>query len=507
VASAPSRSACLLVPDLPRAAALRAHPELAPRCFAVAAGRGPRAEIVSVSDAAARRGVRPGQSATQARSVCAEIEIRTASPALEEAARAALLDAALSTSPRAVLEPRRAGPFAREAAVSLDASGIASLYRSEAGFAAALVARAAALALPARAAVAGSRSAARIAARQLGADGEVCVLAPEREAEWLAPLPIDALDPGDALAERLTRFGIRSLGDLLRLPRSALVARLGPAAQRLVDLASGRCAEPPLPVPPETRCAESIDLEHPAEQLEPLRFALQGLLSRLLARLELRHLACDALELELGLAGGGRDARRIGLAAPTLELRVLMRALAQSLESCPPCAAVERAQLETRGQPLRRDQLDLFRPPGPAPAALAPALAELASLCGDARVGAPAVADAHHPDAFAVQAFPGRCDAPAEPAPALPRLALRMLRPPLPAQVRVRAGSPIWLHSAIARGGVARCAGPWRTTGGWWSREGRFAFDHFDAQMEDGSVVRLRYDHLSRSWQIDGVYD
>ncbi len=506
--SGASRSACLLVLDLPRAAALRAHPELSGRCFAVTAGRGPRAEIVSVSDAAARHGVRSGQSATQARSVCAGLEIHLASPALEETARAALLDAALSCSPRAVLEPRRASLFAREAAASIDASGIASLFRSEAGFAAALVARAAALGLPARAAIASSRSVARIAARRIpGDDGETCVLAPGSEAEFLEPLPIDVLDPDDALAERLTRFGVHTLGDLVRLPRSALVTRLGPAAQALVTLACGRCALPPLTAPMETRSAESIDLEHPVTQLEPLLFALQGLLSRLLARLELRHLACDALTLGLDLAGGGRDARRIGLAAPTLELRVLMRGIAQSLESSPPRAAVERAQLETRGQPLRRDQLALFRPPGPAPSALAPALAELASLCGASRVGSPAVADQHHPDALAVQAFPRAASSPAASQGGAPRLALRMLRPPAIAEVRVRAGYPTWIRSAIVRGRVVRCAGPWRTTGGWWSQEGRFAFDHFDVQTEDGSVARLRHDHLARIWQIDGIYD
>jgi hypothetical protein len=26
-------------------------------------------------------------------------------------------------------------------------------------------------------------------------------------------------------------------------------------------------------------------------------------------------------------------------------------------------------------------------------------------------------------------------------------------------------------------------------------------------QTEDGTIVRLRYDHIERGWQIDGVYD
>jgi protein ImuB len=310
------------------------------------------------------------------------------------------------------------------------------------------------------------------------------------------------------LASRLTRFGIHTLRDLLRLPRRALAARLGPAALALAARARGHCELPPPAAPGETLLAEAIDLEYPAERLESLLFALQGLLSRLLARLEVRHLACDDLSLALELAGGGRDARRIGVSAPTCELRVLVRLCAQSLESRPPPGAVTCARLETRGSPLRRDQLDLFRPPGPAPGALAPALAELASWCGASRVGAPAVADHHHPDAHALQDFcPAATDGTPAPAQGAFLLALRMLRPPATAEVRLRAGHPSWIRSAVCSGSVLHCAGPWRTTGGWWSREERFAFDHFDVQTEDGTVVRLRYDHVARSWQIDGVYD
>jgi 23S rRNA pseudouridine955/2504/2580 synthase len=54
-------SACLLVADLPRAALLRAHPELAGGCFALAAGRGGmcHAELVArIVDAALARAAR-----------------------------------------------------------------------------------------------------------------------------------------------------------------------------------------------------------------------------------------------------------------------------------------------------------------------------------------------------------------------------------------------------------------------------------------------------------------
>ena len=85
-------------------------------------------------------------------------------------------------------------------------------------------------------------------------------------------------------------------------------------------------------------------------------------------------------------------------------------------------------------------------------------------------------------------------------------LAVRALRPPLAASVRCVRGAPHWVQSALANGEVLRCAGPWRTTGQWWS-ESRYAFDYFDVQTADGSVFRLRRDLLREQWEIDAVFD
>ena len=515
------RIACARIADLPLAAALRAHPELRGRALAIADGAGARASLLSASPEAATAGVRRGAPVAQARSLCADLAVRVASPALDRAARDALLDAALACSPRAVLAPARSGAFAGEAAVFVDAAGTGALFRSEAGFATALAARIRGVGLRADVAVASSCGVARVAARRLALEGSpsdtdpcreprILHLPPERERAFLAPLPVDLLDPDDLSASALTRFGVHRVRELLALPRRGLATRLGADVLALVRLAEGRAHEAPLPEPRDARLVEAIDLEAPAERIEPLLFATRGLLSRLLERLETRHLGCGDLSLQLDLEGGGRETRRIGVAAPTGDPRVLLRLIRHMLESRPIAAPVLGVRIETRGQPPRRDQLDLFRPAGPAPAVLGETLTALQSLCGDGRVGAPVDPDSHHPDAGGVLPFaPPGDPAPGDggDAPFTACLALRALRPPLPAQVRTRRQRPVWLRSAVANGDVLRCAGPWRTTGGWWSPEGRFAFDHFDIQSNDGVVIRLRYDHVVRAWQIDAVYD
>lgn len=528
------RIACLLVPDLPLAAALRAQPELAGRPFVLASGTGPRAQVISASPEALRAGIRPMASLVHARATLPSLLVRLLSPALEQSARAALCDVARSASPRVAPMAPGAGPWLAEAAVQLDAEGTSALFRSEAGLASALVARAAALGLPAVAAVAGSRAASLAAARQLahgmrgmgsraegglpdraqGARvedaGSTCVLPPGCDGERLAALSIDLLDVSDTLATALTRFGVHRLGDLARLPRRGLVTRLGPGVRPLLALAHGETDTLPLPLCEDDAPPEAVDLDAPLDHLEALFFVLNGLLGRLLERLALRGLVANELVLGLGLDGGGRDARHIAVSAPTDDAHALLGLVRLALERRPPTASVVHVSLGAIGAAARRDQLDLFRPAGPAPAALARLVAELEALCGEGCVGTPRLPDDPHPDALCLAPFvqaPAPMQWTPSPAPHPGALVLRALRPAAKAEVHLRDEQPRWLRSRPASGRVVEVAGPWRTTGRWWSPETRYAFDHFDVRTESDALVRLRRDLIRGDWAVDGTYD
>lgn len=524
------RIACLLVPDLPLHAELRASPELHGRPLVITTGHGFRAEVLAASREAATQGIRRGQTLPQARALYPDIESRVASPVLDRAAREAMLDVGLSLGPRVELAERASGLFLSEGAIYIDASGIDALHEDERSFASILHARAERAGIQGIVTLASSRGIARLAGRHLAHLARLSdpdsvettrVLSPTEELAFLSPLPIDLLDPDDRSAQALTRFGIHRIRDLLRLPRRDLAARLGPGLLALVARARGEESEPPIAEPRVTSLEEGIDLEAPIESLEPLAFVFRGLISRLIERLKLRSLGCVELRLAFELANGARENRRIGIASPCQDERVLLRLLRLALESKPPAAAVERLTLVCEGVSLCREQLDFFLPRGPSPSQLDQTLAELGAICGSERVGSPEVVDDHRPDAFVVRPFsrgktrssdqrrPGKEAQPSRQghSPRRPRLTLRALRPPLRAEVRIERGHPVFLRSAVSQGEVLRSAGPWRTTGHWWEKSTHFAIDHYDVQMSDGSVLRLRFDWRTKWWQIDGLYD
>ena len=484
------RIACLLVPDLPIAAACRADPDLAGRPLALSAGTGTHAPIVAAAAAARACGVRVGHTVAQALAIAADLVVRPRDETAERSAGRALVDVAVSLASRI--------EAAADGAVFLDAAGAAHLVPSEAGLATALVARAARVGLAARAAVGASMTVARLAALHATE-----VVPAGTELGFLAPLPLACLAPPPAIAATLERWGIRRLGDLARLPVAEVATRLGPAGAALVRTARGEDERPLAPQALGGPVEEAIDLEYALDALEPLLFVLRGLVERAVARVGLEGIGIARLGLALGLEDRSRDERTVPLAAPTRDVKTLLTCLRVALEARPPRAAVERVVLAAVPEAVRAAQIGLFTPPGPSPERLATTLARLAALCGAERVGAPAVVDSHRPGAAGVAPLT-LGGAPAPPSANGCRLVVRALRPPRPVEVFADRGRPDFVRGEGLGGRVVGAAGPWRVVGEWWS-DGAFARDYYDLELSDGGLYRCYRD--DGRWFVDGVYD
>jgi protein ImuB len=302
----------------------------------------------------------------------------------------------------------------------------------------------------------------------------------------------------------LRRWGLRTFGDLARLPAVGLAERFGSEGPRLLRLARGEDEAPLVPLPPPERHELSLELDWPVDGLEPLSFLLARLLDPLCARLRERGGRAAALDLELRLVDGSVHRRELKPAAPTAEPRTWRTLLLLDLEAHPPRDAIQALAVRAHPTPARSVQFSLFDPAQPSPERLAETLARLHEWIAEGRAGAALLLDTHRPGAFALETFaPG----PAARAPfsLTPRLALRIYRPPLHARVALRDGAPTLVAFAGVRGAVLQHAGPWRASGDWW--DDAWSREEWDVALGGHGLYRIFLDRLRDEWFVEGELD
>jgi DNA polymerase-4 len=195
-------------------------------------------------------------------------------------------------------------------------------------------------ALTASAGLAANKFIAKVASDLKKPDGLVVVQA-GREAEFLAPLPIERLwGVGKATAKELAALGIATIGQLQRLRRATLVARLGDHGAGLHDLAFGRDSRPVEPwTPPKSMGAETT-FERDTTDRARLDATLRGQAERVARELRAERLSAARVTLKLRFADF-RTLTRSHTSDPTQDGLELYRRAATLLSR------------ETLGQPVR----------------------------------------------------------------------------------------------------------------------------------------------------------
>jgi protein ImuB len=517
--SAGKRVACVWVPFFAAAAAERCESALVERPLAIVRGMPPATGVVEANAAARERGVAPGLTETEARARCSGLVTREFSEEQVASARHALLEAALAVSPRI----EDAGP----GLVYVDIAGLGRLIGDEAAIGERLVRHARAVGLRARLGIAGSRTAARVTARQ--ATARIVAVPAGGERGALAAAPLAVLDLPAQLETTLARWGVTTLGELAALPRAGLAERLGPAGLRAHDLALGRDTDPFRPYLPPPFWEETQGLDWEIDDLGALVAVLGRTLEQLCARLTAAHVWADRLDVQLQLATGARHERTIALAQPTCEVALMLALIRFELVAHPPPASVTGVVLSARVVLGQAGQGGLWQPPAPRQRDLAALVARLAELVGGDNFGSPELVDSHRPDAVALIPFSppdenadgrgssgggaavsdpwGSVVEDGRPAPGThSQLMLRRLRPAPRVEVVTDGEWPLRVRRRDVAMRVVAGAGPWRVSGEWWDAHG-WARDEWDLLLHDGTLCRLAHDRVTGAWMLDGIYD
>jgi hypothetical protein len=293
---------------------------------------------------------------------------------------------------------------------------------------------------------------------------------------------------------------------------------------------------------PEERFEQTLELEWPIEELEPLSFVLGRLMEQLEAHLERCDRGAAVLHVRLHLIktdATTRDVheRSLQLPVPMRDARALRTLALLDLESHPPAAAIDRVTVAVDPTPGRIVQFSLLTRALPSPEQISTLMARLQALMGETRCGSPVTVDSWEPGAFAMKSF-----APVDqgsgifrslipdprslipdprsliPDPRSPVIALRRFRHPVPIQVHMEHGQPSSVSTfqrGLSGGSVESCAGPWRTSGGWWKSGIRdqgsgirsWDRDEWDVSLTGGPTYRLFRERHTDKWFLEGVVD
>jgi protein ImuB len=382
--------------------------------------------------------------------------------------------------------------------VVFSVDGLSSLFGTLHQLASEISRRGVEMRINASLAIATNKSTAMLAARNYRG---VTIVAPGQEADALAPIPIETLLLFPDLLLKLHRWGVRTLGELAALPEIGVVERLGETGYQLRRLALGQATDLLNLSLPAVEYSLHQEFDDPLELLEPILFVISGQLHDLTAKLQQHGKAARRIIVTLS----PDFVRVLDLPLAMRDPLALLKQIQLSLEAKPPQAPIQAVRITLDPVDPRATQSGLFHPAAPEPEKLQTLLSRLRALAGADHVGTPEILNTHRPDAYRLRSCAFE---PAEPILSKTRplrVALRYFRPPVAAQVTMRDQTPRRVISERVRGTVIHSAGPWRSSGDWWT-DTHWSRDEWDIVLEDRAVYRI-YLTSTQTWFLNGTYD
>ncbi|REJ71684.1 MAG: DNA polymerase Y family protein [Planctomycetota bacterium] len=349
------------------------------------------------------------------------------------------------------------------------------------------------------------------------AEDRLTVIPPREHEAALRPLPTQALRLPATATEILEELDIRRIEQLLALPRSSLISRVGPEVLQRLDQALGITDERITPVRTPEPVQASEQFEHPLRDRKALEIVLRRLVERITETTGRNQQGIQRLEIHIAHPAGPPTNFTIGTLRPSRSAAHLMELIETRLEQTPIPEEICGVRVEAAAiAVLEAHQNQLFDTGGNPAAAreLARLIDRISNRLGKQQVVRAQLCPEAQPELSVrwepvLDSFGDPADRP--PAPPHSWLAscrpLRLRTTPLAVQVIsvVPQGPPIRFFSEGAVHTVARCWGPERIETGWW-RGKPIRRDYYRVETRSGRHCWL-FRTPSGGWFLHGEFE
>jgi nucleotidyltransferase/DNA polymerase involved in DNA repair len=348
--------ACLKLPALAILAAIQQDASLRGRPLVL--GETPPGTVAAASAKARAHGVVPGMTLQHAEQCCPEAVVRAVDRAGTDRVRRLILSMLYHLTPEVMCAQDDGCAF-------LDLRGLLLRWPDRTALLRVIDERIrTTLSTPAALGVGATLFVSRLAAER-AAPGLPRIV--DDAAAFLQPLPITCLPLTDDQREYLELLGIKTLGELRRIPKGAFRRQFGVKALRLHDLAWGIDPRVIAPWHPPSRIEESAPLDPPLEDMEALQFVVRSLTDRIGELLAAGGLGAREIGIRLDLDGAPPLRDSVRYAYPLTRGTDLFDRIRGRLMRLQPARPLERITLSVRhvepaylrqpGLLLRRDGL------------------------------------------------------------------------------------------------------------------------------------------------------
>ena len=357
------------------------------------------------------------------------------------------------------------------------------------------------------------------------------IIPPGMQQQEIARLPIAASRLPLKDLQILAHLGIRSIAQLLSLPREDLPSRLSKMAVERVHQLLALTEESIVPLPESNPVAAVWNSEFPAKTFDDIRQVLQHLVENIAEHIERRRIACSVLISELTCVSGNKLTLSAGVVKPTQSAELMFEVLSLRLETLPLTEPVSAISMTAQTVPIPVSrQRDLFSPTEHIrpQEELATLIARLSNRMGPQSVSTVRIQADPRPE-YSIVLDPVIADADStqrasqsehmlqrltEPDPDASRNSERTLPRPLrllatPQQIAGRdceERPPERISALGEQRRIVDLQGPERIQTAWWTDKPCHR-DYFRAITETGGELWIYRDLQTGLWYLHGLFD